>query len=111
MFMTIFRRCLCDCNIDCWLRCVTCFKDGLSLKEFVHTHGLECVLGIHAWRAGRLLLGNVFSHFVENNKNVQVYNRRGNTVQWKVRISFDKKSRVLSNVSQKNRSFCPNIKE
>ncbi|XP_078362575.1 glycosyltransferase 1 domain-containing protein 1-like [Oculina patagonica] len=50
------KRCLCDCNIDCWLRCVTCFKDGLSLKEFVHTHGLECVLGIHAWRAGRLLL-------------------------------------------------------
>ncbi|XP_078362582.1 glycosyltransferase 1 domain-containing protein 1-like isoform X1 [Oculina patagonica] len=50
------KRCLCDCNIDCWLRCVTCFKDGLSLKEFVHTRGLECVLGIHAWRAGRLLL-------------------------------------------------------
>lgn len=57
VFMTIFRRCLSDCKVDCWLRCVTRFKDGLSVKEFVYKHDLECVLGIHAWRAGRLLLG------------------------------------------------------
>lgn len=57
-FSTAYRikRCLSDCNIDCWLRCVTCFKDSLSVKEYVYKHDLECVLGIHAWRAGRLLL-------------------------------------------------------
>ncbi|KAJ7333825.1 Glycosyl transferases group 1 [Desmophyllum pertusum] len=49
-------RCLSDSNNDCWLRCITSFKDDSSLKEFVYTHDLECAIGIHAWRAGRLLL-------------------------------------------------------
>lgn len=50
------QRCLSDCNIDCRLRCISCFSDGSSVKKFVSAHALECVIGIHAWRAGRLLL-------------------------------------------------------
>lgn len=43
-------------NYDCWLRCITCFKDGSLLRKFVSIHGIECAIGIHAWRSGRLLL-------------------------------------------------------
>lgn len=50
------QKCLHECNIECWLRCISCFSNGSLLSKFVSSHGFECVLGIHAWRAGRLLL-------------------------------------------------------
>ena len=29
----------------------------MSVTKFVHAHAFRCVIGIHTWRAGRLLLG------------------------------------------------------
>ena len=52
-----FRKCLGDCNIECWLQCISSFSDCVSVTKFVHAHAFRCVIGIHAWRAGRLLLG------------------------------------------------------
>ena len=52
-----FRKCLGDCNIECWLQCISSFSDCVSVTKFVHAHDFRCVIGIHAWRAGRLLLG------------------------------------------------------
>ncbi|RMX47959.1 hypothetical protein pdam_00005363 [Pocillopora damicornis] len=50
------RRCLTDYDIACCLRCVTSFEDSESVNKFVKTDGFQCAIGIHAWRAGRLLL-------------------------------------------------------
>lgn len=50
------RRCLTDYDIACCLRCVTSFEDSDSVNKFVKTDGFQCAIGIHAWRAGRLLL-------------------------------------------------------
>lgn len=50
------RRCLSDYDTACCLRCVTSFKDSESVKKFIKTDGFHCAIGIHAWRAGRLLL-------------------------------------------------------
>lgn len=49
------RRCLSDYDTACCLRCVTSFKDSESVKKFIKTDGFHCAIGIHAWRAGRLL--------------------------------------------------------
>ncbi|PFX19346.1 Glycosyltransferase 1 domain-containing protein 1 [Stylophora pistillata] len=54
-----FRRCLSDYDTACCLRCVTSFKDSESVKKFIKTDGFHCAIGIHAWRAGRLLLGDI----------------------------------------------------
>lgn len=50
------QKCLGDCNIECWLQCISSFSDCVSVTKFVHAHAFRCVIGIHAWRAGRLLL-------------------------------------------------------
>lgn len=59
------RRCLTDYDIACCLRCVTSFEDSESVNKFVKTDGFQCTIGIHAWRAGRLLLGKSVSKLTQ----------------------------------------------
>lgn len=50
------HKSLCESKYDCYMHSVSCFKDRSLLSKFISTQGFKCVIGIHAWRAGRLLL-------------------------------------------------------
>ena len=44
---------------------MTSFEDSESVNKFVKTDGFQCAIGIHAWRAGRLLLGKSVSKLTQ----------------------------------------------